>query len=93
MATAKKPAPKKATPARKPAAKKPVAKKTTKAAKVVPMRSFKIAPDEPSFFTLRITKQTVYWSILLIFILITQLWILNAQLDVIQALDSSTITE
>jgi hypothetical protein len=87
MTTTKKPAPKKAAP------KKPATKKTTKAVKVVPMQSFKVAPDVPSFMTVRVTKQTVYWSILLIFILITQLWVLNAQLDVIDALDSITLAQ
>jgi len=93
MATAKKSAPKKSAPARAPSAKKPAAKKAPKVAKPAPMESFKVSRDEPPFFTLRITKQTVYWSILLIIILVAQLMVLNAQLDVIQTLDSITITE
>lgn len=73
---------------KKSTAKKSTSKKAAK--KPAKMESFKISRNDPPFFTLRVTKQTVYWSILLIFILVTQLWILNAQLDVIQTLDSIT---
>lgn len=52
------------------------------------MKSFAVVKKDLPFFTLRVTKQTVYWSILLIFVLLMQLWILNAQLDVIDTLDS-----
>lgn len=50
-------------------------------------KSFRLSKDI-QFFNLRITKQTIYWSILLITILIAQLWILNTQLDVLQAIES-----
>lgn len=52
------------------------------------MKTFAVVKKDIPFFTVRITKQTVYWSILLIFVLLMQLWILNAQLDVIDTLDS-----
>jgi len=54
------------------------------------MRSFRISPDTLPFFGVQVTKQTVYWSALLIFIMIMQLWILNIQLDVIKVTDSIT---
>lgn len=87
MATAKKSPVKKTVSKAKVAPKKPVSKKKTVVSKKVTLKSFKLAPDTP-FFTVKITKQTIYWSILLIVILVTQLWILNVQLDVIQSLDT-----
>ena len=87
MATPKKPATKTTTAKRKPVAKKTVARKSSKPA---PMQSFKVSRDEPPFLSFRVTKQTVYWSILLIFILLMQVWVLNAQLDVVESLDSLT---
>jgi hypothetical protein len=79
MVTKKKTTVKKTTSKRKPTAKKP---------KVVKVQSFKVSRNYPPFFSVKITKQTVYWSILLIVILLLQLWILNVQLDVIDVLDS-----
>jgi hypothetical protein len=70
---------------KKTTAKKPVKKTTRKRApskKPSQMKSFKLYKDDKPFTTFRITKQTVYWSILLIFIVITQLWILKVQLDI-----------
>jgi hypothetical protein len=46
------------------------------------MKSFKIYRDNPAFTTFRVTRQTVYWTILLVFIIIMQLWILKVQLDI-----------
>lgn len=51
--------------------------------------SFKVNRDI-KFMNIRITKQTIYWSILLLFILVMQLWILNTQLDVLQTLNALT---
>lgn len=56
------------------------------------MKSFTIAKKDLPFFTIRVTKQTVYWSLLLIFVLLMQLWILNVQLDVINTLESVNTT-
>lgn len=52
--------------------------------------SFKINRDI-KFMNIRITKQTIYWSILLIFILVMQIWILNTQLDVLQTFNTLNI--
>ena len=49
--------------------------------------TFKLEKDI-YFFNLRVTRQTIYWSILLIFILIVQLWILTTQIDVIHTIDT-----
>jgi len=65
--------------------KTPVAKKTvrksTSRKKPAPMRSFHIHKDPLPFRSLKITRQTAYWSVLLLFIMITQLWILRIQID------------
>ncbi len=87
MATTKKANTKKTIGKVKSSVKKTLAKKP-RAIKEEPMRTFHISRNDRPFITTRITKQTVYWSILLIFILLMQLWILNIQLDVIQATDS-----
>lgn len=42
-----------------------------------PIKSFHVAPREESFFTLRITKQTVYWAILAIIVLALGLWVID----------------
>jgi len=86
---AKKPAAKK-TVAQKAVAKKPVAKKAVKkvvrksaaSKKVAPMQSFRVYKNPPAFTSLKVTRQTLYWIILLTFIVITQLWILKIQMDI-----------
>ncbi|HJM04111.1 MAG TPA: hypothetical protein QF549_00545 [Candidatus Saccharimonadaceae bacterium] len=70
------------TPARKtPTRKKPSARKST-AKKVEEMRSFRLYKNQTDFVSFRITRQTVYWSILLAVIVFTQLWILNIQMEI-----------
>ena len=64
------------------------AKKHTLLAADPPMQTLKLSRKDLPFFTLHITKQTIYWSILLVVVLVLQLWILNVQLDVIQTVDS-----
>lgn len=64
--------------------------KKTRSKKEEPMRTLRLSRESRPFITTRITKQTVYWSILLIFIMVMQLWILNIQLDVIKLTDSIT---
>lgn len=63
-----------------------VVKKKSK--KEPPMKSFRLSREYLPFITFKITKQTFYWSVLLIIILILELWILSIQLDVIQITDS-----
>jgi hypothetical protein len=83
MATTKK----KTTAKKRPATTSPK-KKTTRSKKVAPMQSFRIYKDAPTFTTFRVTRQTLYWTILLLFIIITQLWILKVQLDIAALTDT-----
>lgn len=93
MATTKKTTAKKA-PAKKTAAKAPVkkvsTKKTTQSAprKQSQIRSFQVAQNDPPFTTFKISRQTVYWVILVGFIIFAQLWILKLQIDVSILLDA-----
>ena len=95
MATAKKTTAKKApvkktvakkAPAKKPVAKKSSAKKTT-AAKQAQIQSFKASPETGKFTDFKITRQTVYWVILISFIVFVQLWIIKIQLDVVSLIE------
>ena len=97
-ATPKKPAAKKAPAAPRKtaasAAKKPAPRKAPakKAPKVVPMRSFRVANDQASFTSFQITKQTVYWIVLVCVIIFAQLWILKTQYEVINILDQQMVS-
>lgn len=51
-------------------------------------KSFKIGKDSSDFMSFRITDQTIYWSILFIYILALSLWVLNIQIDTLRILDS-----
>ena len=95
MATAKK------TTKKAPAAKAPVkktvvkttAKKAAPRAKAAPkkeaeLKSFKVSQNQPAFSTFKITRQTVYWIILVAFIVFAQLWILKLQVEVASLLDA-----
>jgi hypothetical protein len=46
------------------------------------MKSFKLYKDVQPFTTVRLTRQTFYWAILLAFVAVTQLWILKIQMDI-----------
>ena len=96
MATTKKPATKKpvskATTAKKAPAKKTVAakaspKKTSSKKTDLGYRSFKVSAPVESFTTFKITRQTVYWIILVAFIIFVQLWILKLQIEVTSLLE------
>ena len=98
MATKKAPVKKasaKKPPVKKPAAKvtapaKKVVKKTTKkaptrkktAAQTATLRSFKVYKHQDNFSKVQFSRQTVYWIILLTVIVITQLWIINIQVEI-----------
>ncbi|MEI6228684.1 MAG: hypothetical protein WCP11_01515 [Candidatus Saccharibacteria bacterium] len=60
-------------------------KRSTK--KAPQMESFKVSKNPSPFMTMKITKQTVYWTILLGLILGLGIWVLNIQIDTIRALD------
>lgn len=73
----------KKTAAKKPARKvKKIASKHAASKKTVPMKSFRMYKDEKPFMRVQFTRQTLYWVILLVFVIITQLWILKIQMDI-----------
>lgn len=51
-------------------------------------RSFKVTPDFPPFFEARVSKQTFYWALLLLFIIIMQLIIIAVNVNATLTLDS-----
>lgn len=71
----------KAATTKKAAPRKSTAKRTVRSTQAS-MRSFHIAQDQPPFTSFKITKQTVYWIILVAFIIFAQLWIIKLQVDV-----------
>lgn len=97
--TAKKPAAKKTTAKKAPAKTATVVKKSTTtrkastarpaAKKTAAVRSFRIDRNpQPMFTSFSITRQTVYWIILVAFIIFVQLWILKLQVEVVSLLDA-----
>lgn len=95
--TTRKPAVKSA-PAKKTVAKKPVArkttaprKKTTKAASAPKMRSFHVSQNNPPFTSFQVTRQTLYWVILVSFIVFAQLWIISLQVEVAALLEAQQV--
>jgi hypothetical protein len=72
-------------------AKKPTVKKSApKKAKKAQLESFQVGNEPKPFNTFKITDQTVYWSILLILILILALWILQIQINTTDVINSTT---
>ena len=87
--TKKKPATKR-TVAKKAPAKKRTVRKSTKA-RTQKMESFKLYKETlAEFKSFRVTRQTIYWTILLSFIMVTQLWILKIQLDIAEITNAIT---
>lgn len=86
MATAKKVVKKKAT------VKKVTAKKSApRRAKKTQMKSFKVSNEAGPFVSFKVTDQTVYWSILLLLILLLFLWVLSIQVNISDLLNSMKI--
>jgi hypothetical protein len=54
------------------------------------MRSFRLEKDEHKFTSLKFTKQTAYWLILIVFVVVTQLWILKLQLEIAELTNTLT---
>ncbi len=72
--------------AKKSSAKKRVtSKRNVSTKKAAQMRTLRIAPNQPGFMTVQLSRQTLYWAVLLIFIILMQLLILNAQIGAINA--------
>ncbi len=73
------------TTVRKTSASRPVTKKSTTSK----VRSFRVdRGPQPAFTSFSITRQTVYWIILVAFIIFVQLWILKLQVEVVTLLDA-----
>ena len=70
------------------AKKKTARKAASKKSKNTSLKSFKLGQEPAPFITFRITEQTVYWSMMLILILILALWILQLQIDVSDILNN-----
>lgn len=66
---------------------KTTAKSRTKT-KEITYKTFKVASDFPVFFEPRVTRQTFYWSALLLFIIIMQLIIIAINVNATLTLDS-----
>ena len=62
--------------------------KSHKGHKKAQLKSFKVSKETAPFVSFRVTDQTVYWSILLILILVLALWILNIQININDLLNS-----
>ena len=69
---------------RKPAAKTVSRTTTKKGKKSAAMQSFKVYPSREEFISLKPTRQTVYWIIILGIITVAQLFILKIQLEIIE---------
>ena len=74
--------------AKKVKAKKTVPKKTTHKSHKKSLESFKVGKDTKPFVSFRVTDQTIYWSILLIMILVLALWILQIQINITDIIDN-----
>jgi len=79
---------KKVAPKKKTTAKKAAPRKVTRKAALAPQESFKVAPEKYPFITFKITDQTVYWSILLILILLLGVWVINIQISISEILSN-----
>jgi hypothetical protein len=88
MATKKKASAAKSAKVTKKVAPKKVAKKAPKSifAYDSKMQSFAPAKETNEFLSFRITRQTVYWSALLIYTLCLSLWVLKIQTDILDIL-------
>lgn len=70
-------------------AKKPARKTTIKKAKSYDdMKSFRIYKEPSPFMSFKITRQTVYWLVLLVILVFLILWILRLQIDLSQVMYS-----
>lgn len=98
MATTRAPkkSPAKKTPARKIATKKAPARTSThkkrSTTKVQSTQSFRVEQSTTPFFTIAITRQTVYWTILSAAVLALGLWILHLQNEINKIYDAIDVS-
>ena len=65
-------------------------KKVTKVARKVSKlqeQSFMVVREKAPFLTFKITTQTIYWIIVLVYVLLLSLWILKIQLDTLTIIE------
>ena len=79
---------KKSTTTKRTTAQKSHSKKASHASTPVVYRTLQVAPDFPTFLQARVSKQTFYWSLLLLFIMIMQLIILAVNYEATITLES-----
>ncbi|MDK2899098.1 MAG: hypothetical protein PWQ10_285 [Patescibacteria group bacterium] len=78
--------------AKKSTKKSPAKKKVSVNCKKEPeFKSFKLSKEQAPFMSFRITKQTVYWTILLIYIMVLVLWITRIQLETLQIINNIVV--
>ena len=79
---AKKPSTKKRVATNKVASKKIVSKpKKSVAKRSSHYETLKLCDSQQPFMLLKVTRQTFYWTALLVFILLVQVWVLRVQLQ------------
>ncbi len=64
------------------ATKKRTTRKKSTRTRQAEMQSFRVAKDTIPFITLRLTRQTFYWILILAFIVVMQSWIIKLHTDV-----------
>jgi hypothetical protein len=79
--------PKKKVAQKRTAARKAPVKKTTKQKSAPRYQSFRLSKDAPPLMTFKITRQTVYWIVIMSFIIFFQLTIIKLQLQVAQVIN------
>lgn len=51
-------------------------------------KSFKLSKDKEKFSSFHITQQTIYWIILLVYIVAMDLWVFSVQTNTLSIFDS-----
>ena len=73
---------------KKAAAKTSTAKATATKTSKTGYKSFRVSQSDTPFTSMRITRQTIYWIILVGFIIFVQLWILKLHIEVASLLET-----
>jgi len=63
-------------------------KKSPATKKVAKAKSFRKQKEDLSFMSFKFTKQTVYWLILITYIMILMIWISHIQFETLQILNN-----
>lgn len=79
---------KRTTTKKKPIARKAVSKKTTARRDSSKYQTFRLAKPSTPFFTVAITRQTLYWSIVGVAILALGFWVIHLQNKVNELYDT-----